>query len=116
MFPWMITSMHTEFSTLSNHHDNTHLKADIYLLADMFETFCKPLKKMYELDPAHYTTLPGCTVHLDAIRRLEEFAEAPPIVISQTAVSCICTGHERSQVHCKQSQVITCLFLILGNA
>lgn len=37
------------------------LKSDILFLADVFKMFCNTCFKTYNLDPAHYYTLPGYT-------------------------------------------------------
>ena len=43
---------------LGDYHD-VYLKTDVYLLADVFENFRKTAVSTYQLDPAHYFTLPG---------------------------------------------------------
>ena len=35
------------------------LETDVILLADVFETFRRTIKKQYRLDPAHFITVPG---------------------------------------------------------
>ena len=47
-----------EKRTLGCYHD-THLKTDVLLLADVFETFRDTCLKNYKLDPAHFYTAPG---------------------------------------------------------
>ena len=44
--------------TIRDYHD-LYLKSDVLLLADVFENFRKTCLKHYNLDPAHYYTLPG---------------------------------------------------------
>ena len=44
--------------TLGEYHD-IYLYQDIFLLADIFEQFRQICLKNYELDPAHYYTVPG---------------------------------------------------------
>ena len=47
-----------EEKTLGCYHD-TYLKADVLLLADVFETFWNTCLKTYKLDPAHFCTALG---------------------------------------------------------
>ncbi|XP_065196385.1 uncharacterized protein LOC135827878 [Sycon ciliatum] len=47
-----------ECSTMEAYHD-LYLQTDVYLLAEVFEHFCKTAYKTYGLNPAHYLTLPG---------------------------------------------------------
>ena len=47
-----------EKKTLGCYHD-THLKTDVLLLADVFETFLNTCLKNYKLDPAHFYTALG---------------------------------------------------------
>ena len=44
--------------TLGDYHD-IYLYQDIFLLADVFEQFRDVCLKKYDLDPAHYHTVPG---------------------------------------------------------
>jgi hypothetical protein len=44
-------------ATLGDYH-NLYNRADVLLLADVFETFCKTCLVQYGLDPAHYYTSP----------------------------------------------------------
>ena len=44
--------------SMGDYHD-LYLKADILLLADVFENFRKTCLEYYKLDPAHYFTSPG---------------------------------------------------------
>ena len=48
---------HFDVKTIGEHYDLYML--DVLLLADMFETFRQAAMLNYELDPAHYSTLPG---------------------------------------------------------
>ena len=43
---------------MGDYHD-VYLKADVLLLADVFENFRKTCLEYYKLDPAHYFTAPG---------------------------------------------------------
>ena len=47
-----------EKKTLGCFHD-IYLKADVLLLADLFEAFRNTYLKNYKLDPAHFSTAPG---------------------------------------------------------
>ena len=47
-----------EKKILGSYHD-THLKRDVLLLADVFETFRNMCLKHYKLDPGHFYTAPG---------------------------------------------------------
>jgi hypothetical protein len=44
--------------TFGDYHD-VYLRTDVFLLADVFETFRNMSMKRYDLDPAHYYTAPG---------------------------------------------------------
>ena len=54
-----ITPEH-ENITLGDYHD-VYLATDVFLLADVFETFRDMCLKHYKLDPAHFCTAPGLT-------------------------------------------------------
>ena len=45
-------------NNLDDYHD-LHVQTDTLLLADVFEKFRKVCIKTYELDPAHFISLPG---------------------------------------------------------
>ena len=45
-------------NNLGDYHD-LYVQSDTLLLADMFENFRDMCLKEYELDPAHFFTLPG---------------------------------------------------------
>ena len=47
-----------ECKTFKDYHD-IYMRTDVYLLADVFESFRQIAHKAYGLDPAHYYTLPG---------------------------------------------------------
>ena len=47
-----------KLNNLGDYHD-LYVQSDILLLADVFENFLKACIKMYELDPAHFISLPG---------------------------------------------------------
>ena len=47
-----------KLNNLSDYHD-LYVQSDTLLLADVFENFRKACIKTYELDPAHFTSLPG---------------------------------------------------------
>ena len=47
-----------KLNNLDDYH-NLYVQSDTLLLADVFENFRKACIKMYELDPAHFTSLPG---------------------------------------------------------
>ena len=52
-----ITSGHKNI-TLGDYHDS-YLKTDVFLLADVLETFRNTCLKQYKLDPAHFYTAPA---------------------------------------------------------
>ena len=47
-----------KLNNLGNYHD-LYIQSDTLLLADVFENFRKGCIKTYELDPAHFISLPG---------------------------------------------------------
>ena len=47
-----------KLNNLGDYHD-LYVKSDTLLLADLFENFRKACIKTYELDPAHFISLPG---------------------------------------------------------
>ena len=47
-----------KFNNLGDYHD-LYVQSDTLLLADVFENFRKACIKTYELDPAHFISLPG---------------------------------------------------------
>ena len=47
-----------ELNNLGEYHD-LYIKSDTLLLADIFENFRQSCLKNYELDPAHFVSLPG---------------------------------------------------------
>ena len=64
-------------ATLGDYHD-LYLRTDVLLLADIFENFRRTALSNYNLDPAHYYTLPGyswdCLLKLTNIE-LEQITE-----------------------------------------
>ena len=64
--------------TIGDYHD-LYLQTDVLLLADVFENFRRTALSNYNLDPAHYYTLPGyswdCLLKCTNIR-LEQITEA----------------------------------------
>ena len=48
----------TETDYIHDYHD-LYVQSDTLLLADVFENFRKACIKTYELDPAHFISLPG---------------------------------------------------------
>jgi hypothetical protein len=40
-------------------HNHLYLRIDVLLLADVFENFRRKLLQEYQLDSAHFNTLPG---------------------------------------------------------
>ena len=57
---WHAMSVWREFGihNLGEYHD-LYLKTDVFILADVFETFCRVCLKHYGLDAAHYFSSPG---------------------------------------------------------
>ena len=49
---------HLNLIILGDYHD-LYVQSDTLLLADVFENFRKAFIKSYELDPAHFISLPG---------------------------------------------------------
>ena len=45
-------------NTMGDYHD-LYLKADVFLLVDVFEKFINTCLKYYGLDPCHYLSSPG---------------------------------------------------------
>ena len=67
--------------TMQDYHD-LYLKSDVCLLADVFESFRRLSLKIYQLDPAHYFTLPGLSfdallkytdIHLELLTDIEMY-------------------------------------------
>ena len=56
-----------ELKNMGDYHD-LYLKTDVLLLADVLENFRKLCEKHYELDPAHFYTVPGLS--WDAMRKI----------------------------------------------
>ena len=56
----MQTNVFKKFNinNLGEYHD-LYVRSDTLLLADIFETFRQSCLKNYELDPAHFISLPG---------------------------------------------------------
>ena len=55
--------------TMGDYHD-LHLKTDIFLLADVFETFINTCLEYYGLDSCHYFSSPGLS--WDAMLKMTE--------------------------------------------
>ena len=51
-----------KLKNLGEHHD-LYVQSDKLLLADVFENFRNMCVKVYELDPAHFLSLPGLAWH-----------------------------------------------------
>ena len=47
---------------MGDYHDH-HLKKDVLLLADVFEKFIDSCLKFYKLDPWHYFSFSGLSLH-----------------------------------------------------
>ena len=58
-----------ELKNMGDFHD-LYLKTDVLLLADVMENFRKLCEKHYELDPAHFFTVPGMA--WDAMLKITE--------------------------------------------
>ena len=58
-----------ELKNMGDYHD-LYLKTDVLLLADVMENFRKLCEKHYELDPAHFFTVPGMA--WDAMLKMTE--------------------------------------------
>ena len=54
----LITFKLFKLNNLGDYHD-LYVQSDTLLLADVFENFRKACIKTYELDPAHFISLPG---------------------------------------------------------
>ena len=52
-----------KLNNLGDYHD-LYVQSDTLLLADAFENFIKACIKTYELDPAHFISLPGVELEL----------------------------------------------------
>ena len=48
-----------KLENLGDYHDHYYVQSDALLLADVFENFRDMCIKEYELDPAHFLSLPG---------------------------------------------------------
>ena len=59
--------------TLGRYQD-TYLKTDVLLLADVFETFRNTSLKNYKLDPAHFYTASGLA-RQDLLKTASEYCE-----------------------------------------
>ena len=55
---WNIMTVRGYENTLGSYHD-MYLKTDVLLLEDIFENFRDTCLKHYQLDPAHFYTVPG---------------------------------------------------------
>ena len=56
-----------KMNTIGDYHD-LYLKADVLLLADVFEKFIKHCLNYYGLDPCHYFSCPG--LNWDAVLKM----------------------------------------------
>ena len=60
-----------KLNNLGDFHD-LYVQSDTLLPADVFENFRKTCIKTYELDPAHFISLPGLLTDYDMLLMIEE--------------------------------------------
>ncbi|GFR66066.1 protein NYNRIN [Elysia marginata] len=76
-----------ECRTLGDYTD-LYCRADVLLLADVFENFRKTCQKQYKLDPAHYYTSPGLS--WDALLKKTESSNCSPTMTNTSSARRAC--------------------------